>query len=107
MAKRVRGGPPSSVRAKVVAKIRRNKVEAYGSRSDWTIICRRVKNRDGNRCRKCLSTEFLQVDHIIPVSKGGRTVESNLWTLCAFCHSKRPGHRRAKSLILHKTKTKV
>ena len=95
----VKVGPP---KVKIVAKIRRTQEQAYGSRAHWDNMRLSVKQRDNNRCRKCSSTEYLQVDHIVPVSKGGQTVMSNLWTLCDRCHSKRPGHKQAKALILHK-----
>jgi hypothetical protein len=42
--------------------------------------------RDGGRCRKCRSAIKLEMDHIIPVSKGGKTEESNLQTLCRRCN---------------------
>jgi 5-methylcytosine-specific restriction endonuclease McrA len=91
-------------KAKVVSKIRRSKTKAYGTREEWTIICTKVKKRDDYKCVKCGAhgpDANLQVDHIIEVSRGGQTVMSNLRTLCAKCHSKRPSHRKAKSLILH------
>lgn len=86
----------------LIAKIRRTKLQAYGNLEAWQKRCLRVRARDGNKCRMCGSTSFLQVDHIIPVSKGGQSVDSNLWTLCDLCHSRRPGHDRAKHMILHK-----
>lgn len=46
--------------------------------------------RDNFRCKICgASAEDgvkLHVDHILPVSKGGKTVESNLRTLCERCN---------------------
>lgn len=48
----------------------------------------RVLERD-RRCRGCGATPetaMLHVDHIMPFSQGGRTVESNLQTLCAACN---------------------
>jgi hypothetical protein len=42
--------------------------------------------RDGARCRRCRTAVHLEVDHIIPVSKGGKTEESNLQTLCRRCN---------------------
>ena len=42
--------------------------------------------RDGGRCRKCRRAIQLEMDHIIPVSKGGNTEESNLQTLCRRCN---------------------
>ena len=49
-----------------------------------------VLRRDGFRCVLCgMSSKdgaVLHVDHIIPVSKGGKTVMSNLRTLCEKCN---------------------
>jgi hypothetical protein len=45
--------------------------------------------RDGGRCRKCRSATNLEVDHLIPVSKGGDTEESNLQTLCRRCNRRK------------------
>ena len=42
--------------------------------------------RDGGRCRKCRGAINLEIDHIVPVSKGGKTEESNLQTLCRRCN---------------------
>lgn len=49
-----------------------------------------VMHRDGFRCQICGATAAdglkLHVDHIIPVSKGGKTELSNLRTLCERCN---------------------
>lgn len=49
-----------------------------------------VLRRDGFRCQICGITAKegakLHVDHIIPVSKGGKTILSNLRTLCDRCN---------------------
>ena len=45
--------------------------------------------RDGARCRRCRTAVNLEVDHIIPVSKGGRTEEANLQTLCRRCNRRK------------------
>jgi 5-methylcytosine-specific restriction enzyme A len=45
--------------------------------------------RDGGRCRRCHRAINLEVDHIIPVTKGGETEESNLQTLCRRCNRRK------------------
>ena len=42
--------------------------------------------RDRGRCRRCRRAINLEMDHIVPVSKGGKTEESNLQTLCRRCN---------------------
>lgn len=52
----------------------------------------KIKARDNNTCQICgLSTKdesnlLLEIDHIIPLSKGGMTTEDNLQTLCWKCN---------------------
>lgn len=50
----------------------------------------RVMKRDNYTCRLCgkyMPDEVgLQVDHILPISKGGKTVMSNLQVLCSKCN---------------------
>lgn len=45
--------------------------------------------RDYERCVKCGSRRNLEVDHIYPISKGGKTEMSNLQTLCHRCNVKK------------------
>ena len=49
-----------------------------------------IMKRDGFKCVICGRTPkdgiTLHVDHILPVSKGGKTVPSNLRTLCSICN---------------------
>ena len=51
-----------------------------------------IKERDNFTCKYCgnsIQKEpnlLLEIDHIIPVSKGGCTVEDNLQTLCWKCN---------------------
>jgi hypothetical protein len=49
----------------------------------------RIFERDGFRCRRCgrAAPEVeIHVDHIVAVSRGGRTEENNLQTLCSPCN---------------------
>jgi 5-methylcytosine-specific restriction endonuclease McrA len=41
--------------------------------------------RDGYRCQCCGKTHDLRMDHVHPVSKGGKTVLDNLQFLCTDC----------------------
>lgn len=55
----------------------------------------KIKKRDNYTCKCCgISTKeephlLLEIDHIIPVSKGGQTIEDNLQTLCWRCNRKK------------------
>ena len=48
-----------------------------------------ILERDNHRCIYCGSTEDLQMDHIIPVSKGGRDTITNVAVACATCNHKK------------------
>lgn len=49
-----------------------------------------IFKRDNFMCKICGRTANddakLEVDHIIPVSKGGKSIDSNLQTLCRECN---------------------
>lgn len=51
-----------------------------------------IKERDSYTCQKCgISTAeeanlLLEIDHIVPLSKGGLSIEENLQTLCWRCN---------------------
>lgn len=51
-----------------------------------------VKDRDGHACRQCgvsVAAEphlLLEVDHVVPLSRGGLSVPENLQTLCWRCN---------------------
>lgn len=56
---------------------------------------RRIYDRDGNRCRRCGRGEpevRLEIDHILPRSKGGTNIDSNLQTLCQACNNWKLNH---------------
>ncbi|MEV3860723.1 HNH endonuclease [Streptomyces sp. NPDC050095] len=54
--------------------------------SDWPRRRARVLARDRFTCQRCGAHENLEVDHIVPVSRGGSWELSNLWVLCRPCH---------------------
>lgn len=55
-------------------------------------LAERVREAAGQRCGYCLSPQRLvmarlEVEHIIPLAKGGTDDESNLWLACPLCNS--------------------
>lgn len=82
----------------ILALLKERRGNFYLDNDVWQAICRveraKVTNkmrfaiyaRDNHRCKKCGSTQNLEVDHIFPISKGGKTVFENLQTLCHNCN---------------------
>lgn len=69
---------------------------AAGQRALMTSKLReKIKQRDNYTCQKCglsINDEknlLLEIDHIIPISKGGMSTEENLQTLCWKCNRKK------------------
>ena len=65
-------------------KQRRKSKDIIGARLRWKVL-----SKDNFRCVACgidSQLEILHVDHIIPLSLGGETIESNLRTLCCKCN---------------------
>lgn len=78
---------------KYIAQLIDYKKSIKGQRVLMTTALReRIKSRDKYTCQHCgLSVRdepnlLLEIDHIIPLSKGGITEESNLQTLCWKCN---------------------
>ena len=72
---------------------------SHPERNRMTVSLRyRILKRDGFKCQACGKTPqddgvSLEVDHRIPISKGGTSDEDNLQTLCKPCNqSKSDGH---------------
>ena len=83
----------------IISKINQKRGNFYLNNDIWQSICRvergKVTNkmrfaiyeRDHYRCRKCgRKTNDLEVDHIIPIAKGGKSTFDNLQTLCHRCN---------------------
>lgn len=96
-----RAGPP---KVKTVSKIRRTHTQAYGK--DWNKTSAKTISMAGNRCSKCgtygSATNKLRSHHIIPVSKGGKTVPFYLKCVCDRCHEKEPGHNHLREQRIKK-----
>lgn len=85
----------------LIQKIMNQRNGFYLDREIWDSICRvergKVSNkmrfsiyqRDGNRCCKCGSRYNLEIDHIIPISRGGKSTYDNLQTLCHRCNAEK------------------
>lgn len=71
----------------------------YNNKEIWNSICKvergkvsnkmrfAIYNRDNYRCQKCGRKNVeLEVDHIFPIAKGGKTTFDNLQTLCHRCN---------------------
>ena len=89
----------------------------YFDENIWSAICHveraKVSNkirfaiytRDGNRCRKCGSTKNLEIDHIFPISKGGKSDFDNLQTLCHNCNMKKSNKVESGVVNSHSKRT--
>ena len=57
------------------------------NRNLWRLLRLRALERDGWRCRQCGKAGILEVDHRIPLFKGGAPLDlDNCQTLCPGCH---------------------
>ncbi len=71
--------------------------EKYFARDQRRLMTRELREeimkRDNYTCQKCgkyMPDEVgLEIDHIIPIKKGGKSIRSNLQVLCDNCNSKK------------------
>lgn len=85
----------------IIAKLNKKSNGYYLDNSIWDSICAvergKVSNKirfavyakNGNKCCYCGSKNNLEIDHIIPISKGGKSTFDNLQTLCHKCNVKK------------------
>ena len=69
--------------------IAKGKLEDWDSRYISPDIRTKVLKRANYKCEKCDSTENLEIDHILAISKGGSSAEENLQVLCRPCNRKK------------------
>lgn len=55
-----------------------------------------IFEKDGFKCKECSATEDLTIDHIVPLQRGGMTIEDNLQTLCRKCNSEKGAKLKQK-----------
>ena len=85
----------------LIKQVKDRRGKFFNVREIWDAICRvergKVSNkmrfsiyeRDGYRCCKCGASDAfvkLEIDHIVPISKGGQSTYDNLQTLCHKCN---------------------
>ena len=82
-----------------LSEIIKFKKSAAGQRALMTSDLReKIKKRDNYTCQQCNNSIekepnlLLEIDHIVPIAKGGMTTEENLQTLCWKCNR----HKGAK-----------
>ena len=72
-------------------------LKEYNSQNQRSLMTKNLRQqiieRDNYTCQVCGKKMFdgvgLQVDHIIPIAKGGKTIPSNLQVLCSKCNSRK------------------
>ena len=74
------------IRAQTRERVRRHRELGGGDPSKWTAIRASVLRRDHGICRYCLSPAT-EVDHVVPVSRGGTDDVDNLVAACRPCNS--------------------
>lgn len=65
-------------------EMEQNKRERIPAEVRW-----QVWERDNFTCQACGAREYLTIDHIVPVSKGGANQPDNYQTLCGSCNSRK------------------
>ena len=84
LAKEWRRNNPDRMRA-LQSNYRSKKRQADGVLTSEAI--RLVLDTHGRACLRCGSVENIEIDHVIPLSKGGSNLFENLQPLCKSCNS--------------------
>jgi 5-methylcytosine-specific restriction endonuclease McrA len=81
---------PEGMRLKFLTIAHRRRMRHRLTGSKHTVeasVYRKVFERDGYKCLKCGTMERLELDHIVPITKGGASVLDNLQVLCRSCNA--------------------
>ncbi len=65
---------------------------------------RNVMIRDGYKCVYCESTDTLTIDHVIPISKNGKSDFDNCVTCCKTCNAKKKDRTPSEAKMYMKRK---
>jgi 5-methylcytosine-specific restriction endonuclease McrA len=57
----------------------------------YTVLDREIQRIKGSPCFACGSVERIEVDHVVPLSRGGRHSIGNLMPLCRSCNASKGG----------------
>lgn len=63
-----------------------------------------IYDRDGGRCVYCdvtLAINEMTLDHVVPISRGGGSSESNLVSACSACNQAKADGPVPKELAIH------
>ena len=71
--------------------VKQKRIFSYGL--DWEQISATCLKLSDYICKKC-GGRARRAHHIIPLSKGGSNLQSNLMALCIACHKKQHRHMR-------------
>jgi len=83
--------------ALVLCLLRLNNRTVSAATDDTTKVRKRISKevrnavwiRDGGICVECGANDYLEFDHVIPVSKGGSNTVENVQLLCRRCNGKK------------------
>jgi hypothetical protein len=75
-------------RASARERTRRYRERLGAGASEWTVICSQVYERDGRVCAYCGDVDGPhQIDHVLPLSRGGTNDLDNLQVACKPCNT--------------------
>jgi len=79
------------------SQLRRNKTLGVIDKIAWLKKLRAF----GGKCAKCGSSEKIQIDHIVPISRGGTNHITNLQPLCSHCNASKGSKIKDEEKVRH------